>query len=306
MTDGYIITYSNPDTDGVCSAIAYSIYLEKVMGKLFVPYFSGDISKETRYVLDNAGIQCDGYSEFNQDKKIIVVDTHNVTQLNYLSRYENIIEIIDHHPDGEKTKFGNALIDNRKIGAVASIIGEKILNKGLMTTQIAIMIGSAIVSNTLNFTVPATSVYDRNIYDGLQKYYKFTDAYIFDMLSKRDEFLSKTTLEILRNDVKVFEIGQKKIAISQIETMNSALVLKRKDLFSKINEIQKLESVDYFIVNIVDISNKKSFVLSSEEALYITKKIFNQDMKSIESFNRILQRKTDFIPQIYKLMEDIK
>ncbi|WP_371361499.1 Cobalt-dependent inorganic pyrophosphatase [Sporomusa rhizae] len=52
----YVIGHRNPDTDSICSAIAYA-HLKNALGEYVVPARAGKINPETKYVLDSFGIQ---------------------------------------------------------------------------------------------------------------------------------------------------------------------------------------------------------------------------------------------------------
>lgn len=52
----YVIGHRNPDTDSICSAIAYA-QLKNALGEQAVPVRAGKINAETKYVLDFFGIQ---------------------------------------------------------------------------------------------------------------------------------------------------------------------------------------------------------------------------------------------------------
>ncbi|WP_093793755.1 putative manganese-dependent inorganic diphosphatase [Sporomusa acidovorans] len=52
----YVIGHRNPDTDSICSAIAYA-HLKTALGEHTVPARAGKINAETKYVLDVFGVQ---------------------------------------------------------------------------------------------------------------------------------------------------------------------------------------------------------------------------------------------------------
>ena len=53
----YVIGHMNPDTDSICSAIAYAYLKEKVNGKPYYPRRAGQLNLETKYVLERFGFQ---------------------------------------------------------------------------------------------------------------------------------------------------------------------------------------------------------------------------------------------------------
>lgn len=48
----YIIGHKNPDTDSICSAIAYAEFKNKTGNKKAVPYRLGSLNRETKFILD--------------------------------------------------------------------------------------------------------------------------------------------------------------------------------------------------------------------------------------------------------------
>ncbi len=52
-----VIGHKNPDTDSICSAIAYAHYKNEVLGIPAVPYRAGNINPQTRFVLDYFKVQ---------------------------------------------------------------------------------------------------------------------------------------------------------------------------------------------------------------------------------------------------------
>lgn len=57
----YIIGHKNPDTDSICSAIAYADVKNKIGDAIYVPKRAGQVSEETQFVLDRFGIKPPGY-----------------------------------------------------------------------------------------------------------------------------------------------------------------------------------------------------------------------------------------------------
>ena len=58
----YIIGHKNPDTDSICSAIAYAdIKNRTTQGKKYIPKRAGQLNEETEYVLNRFGVQPPGY-----------------------------------------------------------------------------------------------------------------------------------------------------------------------------------------------------------------------------------------------------
>ena len=58
----FVIGHKNPDTDSICSAIAYAdIKNRTTQDKKYIPKRAGQINEETEYVLNRFGVQPPGY-----------------------------------------------------------------------------------------------------------------------------------------------------------------------------------------------------------------------------------------------------
>lgn len=53
----YVVGHKNPDTDSICSAIAYAELKKKVTGEEYVARRAGQINEETQYVLSKFGVK---------------------------------------------------------------------------------------------------------------------------------------------------------------------------------------------------------------------------------------------------------
>ena len=58
----YIIGHKNPDTDSICSAIAYADLKNRLnKGNKYAAKRAGQINEETEYVLKRFGVEAPGY-----------------------------------------------------------------------------------------------------------------------------------------------------------------------------------------------------------------------------------------------------
>lgn len=57
MAKTYVIGHKNPDTDSICSAIAYANLRQKITGEIHEAKRAGQINEETAYVLERFGVE---------------------------------------------------------------------------------------------------------------------------------------------------------------------------------------------------------------------------------------------------------
>ena len=53
----YVVGHKNPDTDSICSAIAYAALKTKITGIHHEPRRAGQLNEETQYVLEHFGVK---------------------------------------------------------------------------------------------------------------------------------------------------------------------------------------------------------------------------------------------------------
>lgn len=54
----YVVGHKNPDTDSICTAIAYAnITKTKITGETYEPRRAGQLNEETQYVLEHFGVK---------------------------------------------------------------------------------------------------------------------------------------------------------------------------------------------------------------------------------------------------------
>lgn len=56
----WVVGHKNPDTDSICSAIAYAHLKNKTTKGTFIPKRAGELNEETKYVLDTFGVKTPG------------------------------------------------------------------------------------------------------------------------------------------------------------------------------------------------------------------------------------------------------
>ncbi len=301
-----VVSYENPDTDGVACSIAMAYLLSIQEADNYVPAVIGNINAETEYVLEEL--------HFNKPMKLeeigmdvssyVLVDTHHVLQLPKDFPYDKVKMVIDHHPGGNNRQFSNALIDNRKIGAAASIVAERYFHAGHNEEAILRLLALAIVSNTLNFTAPSTTVFDRSMFHRINNMYPISEQLISAMFEARSKVLFQDMKAALASDVKLVNSDIGTVGISQLEVYDLLAGIDVETVMSELKAFEKKDGIVY-LFNGVDIKMGKSIVICAGDlGRALAGKIFNLPFDNgYELFDRVLLRKTDFFPNINEKTE---
>jgi inorganic pyrophosphatase/exopolyphosphatase/phosphohistidine swiveling domain-containing protein len=301
-----VTTYINPDTDGICTSIAYCYYA-KAKGIACRPIYFGNLDKETIFVLNWLDVPFPEQVKTAGDfAEMVIVDTHHVSQLPKDISLDKVVEIIDHHPNGDWENFPNAKIQNDEIGAAATIIAERMKDEYILPDRaIAGIMALAIISNTLNFTAPSTSQRDRNALDWLKTFIKIDDELVADMFNARSDVSEMSSQEIILGNLKEFKWGNTKAGISQIEMTDVRSIIERADFIDSVLKVKESLSLDFLLFTGVNILKRTSIICCPDNKCLriVTEAMGFVTGTLVFEVDRMLLRKTDFIPSLKSYFE---
>lgn len=305
-----VFGHKSPDTDTVCSAIAYTWYLSNKKDSEAKAYIQGDINRETEFILNTFKIdKPELLDRLNEGDKIVIVDTNNPDELPDNLELVEIIEILDHHKlAGGLSTSQPISITIRPIACTATIIWQIMKQEGNndVPQDIAGLMVSAILSDTLKFTSPTTTEEDKKAAQELAKIASIDiDKHADKMFEAKSDLSGMNSSDILLSDSKLFDMGSKKVRISVVETTKPENALKmKKKLIEEMQDIKKRESLHAMFFFIVDILKSQSTLLvpsKHEEDLAI--KTFNSTFKDgIVILPGIVSRKKQIVPALEKVL----
>ena len=159
----FVIGHKNPDTDSICSAIAYAELKCKVTGEKYTAARCGEVNAETSYVLERFGInEPEFVASVEPQTKLILVDHNETTQaVDGLAEAE-LLEIIDHHKIGDIQTMVPIYFRNQPVGCTATIVTLLYKeNKVEIAKETAGLLCAAILSDTLLFRSPTCTPLDK-------------------------------------------------------------------------------------------------------------------------------------------------
>lgn len=301
----YVIGHKSPDTDTVCSAIAYAGYLNKKRVKA-EPAVAGEINPETKFVLDYFKVKTPKILETAAGLKLTLVDHNEKSQSPDGTADARIVEIIDHH----KMAFEYAepiYIHTEPVGSTATIIGKVMLadKKFKISRETAGILVSAILSDTVVFKSPTTTKEDIETAKKLAVKARIKNLKKFGIEVKKQKASLKglSAEQIIRSDFKEFAAGGKKFAIGQIEVVDLAEAKERKqEIFGKMDEIQKQNNYDFAALMETDIINGGTELLVSGNPAP-AEKAFGIKLENNSAYVKgMMSRKKDAIPPLMKAL----
>jgi manganese-dependent inorganic pyrophosphatase len=302
-----ITSYKNPDLDGVACAIAYAEFLEAI-GTHAVPLLFGEPHIEAKFVLEqfNTPIPADGQLRLKNQSKVILVDASDLRGISNLIYPGQVIEIIDHRIENQANKFLSASIQIELVGSCATLITEKFFNKKITPSKsAAILLYSAIISNTVNFKASVTTERDKKIAAWLLHQIKLPKNYVQKMFKAKSQ-IKQHLKESLENDFATFYLNGSKLGVAQFEIIKARDFLRSNEDYinNALRALKLKKGLDYIFLTIVDIDNGNNIfvVIDSESEELLTKSLRVKFKDRVATKKGILMRKT-IVPMLRKYLE---
>ena len=301
-----VFGHKNPDTDTICSAIAYA-ELKNKLGKDVKAVRLGEVNEETKYALNYFKVEKPELVENVDGKEIILVDHNERTQTADGFEEAKVLELIDHH------RISNFNVDEplyarvEPVGCTATIILKLFKENGLAPSkETAGLMLSAIISDTLLFKSPTCTQCDAKAGKELAEIAGVDlKEYGLEMLKAGTALGDKSEAELLNMDMKIFEIDGEKIGVAQVNTVNEAEVLERKEkLLAEIDNIIAKEGLKFFMLAITNILTNDSTALVSGNGNDVIEKAFGEKVDSnLVTLKGVVSRKKQIIPPLTKAIQ---
>lgn len=297
--------YNTMDLDGSSCAFAYAELLRKQGNNATAGIFE-TLKKEAEFIFNKFNIPpLENASKFVKNSDVILVDASDLKISNKI-KLEQVIEIIDHRKFHEADKFPNAKIQIELVGAAATMVAEKFYNSKIeMSKESAILLYSAIVSNTINFQANVTTERDRKIADWLKSKITLPKNYVHELFAAKSEF-DKPLKEIFMDYFASPTFGNMQFGIVQLEIVEAEKFVKNnlKQIEETLSEIKKEKTLDKIFLTCIDIEKGFNiFVAFDEDAKKIIEKALNVKFEgNITKRSGIIMRK-EMVPLLKEYFE---
>lgn len=289
MDQIYVFGHKSPDTDTVCSAIAYA----KI--KNFIPARLGELNEETAYVLNFFGVEKPEILIDAKGKKVVLVDHNEFSQSADGIAEAEILGVIDHH----KINFSyNSPINfhSEPLGSTATVIAKKYFDK-IKDSKIAGILLASILSDTVVFKSPTTTEEDKIIAEKLSKIAGIHDMIKFGIeIKKTKASISNKPIEaVIRSDFKDFDFHGKKVGIGQSELVDIEEAYKRRqEIMEYLNSIKAgYEMVVFIATDIIKEGSELFFVGDAGKIEKAFKKKISGNSVYLEG---VMSRKKQVVP----------
>lgn len=301
MEKALIFGHKNPDTDTICSAIAYAD-LKTKLGQDVEAVRLGEVNGETQFALDQFKIAAPRLikTAANEVNKVILVD-HNERQQSVSDIEEvTVVEVIDHHRIANFETSGPLYFRAEPVGCTATILNKMYKENGIeVSAPIAGLMLSAIISDSLLFKSPTCTEQDVAAARELAAIAGVdADTYGLDMLKAGADSSQKTIAELISLDAKEFVMGQSKVEIAQVNAVDvNDVLVKQPELEAAIEAIISSKGLDLFVFVVTDILNNDSVALAYGTSTKAVEKAYNVTLSDSRAILKgVVSRKSQIVP----------
>lgn len=297
-----IFGHKNPDTDSIMSSMVME-NLEKKLGNSNVKAVrTGDVNKETKYVLNFLGIEApELISGVEDNQNVILVDHNEATQSADNIGNAKVLKVIDHH--AVNFNMSSPLYYRAEpVGCTATVLYKLYKENDVeIDKTTATLMLSAIASDTLVLKSPTTTEYDKKVVKDLEK---ITDldinVYGVDMLKAGTDISDYTPEQVINIDSKLFEQSNKKFRIAQVNTADLDSIFKNQAYFEQaINDDIQKENLDFYVFAATDIINSNSKIISLGNDAPVVEKAFGVSVDNHTAMlENVVSRKKQMLPPI--------
>jgi manganese-dependent inorganic pyrophosphatase len=305
-----IFGHKNPDTDTICSAIAYA-ELKTKLGFDVEPVRLGEINGETQYALDHFKVEAPRLVETvaNEANSVILVD-HNERQQSASDIDKvRVIEVIDHHRIANFETSHPLYYRAEPVGCTATILNKLYKEKGVaIRKEIAGLMLSAIISDSLLFKSPTCTEEDVAAARELAEIAGVNaETYGLEMLKAGADLSDKTIAQLISLDAKEFQMGSYKVEIAQVNAVDTNDVLvKQAELEAALSNIIADKGLDLFVFVVTDILNNDSVVLALGRVTKAVEQAYNVTLVNNKAVLKgVVSRKSQIVPVLTETLNKL-
>jgi len=239
---------------------------------------------------------------------LILVDHNEKSQGVEGIEEAHLVEIIDHHRLGGLETGEPIFIRHEPVGATATIIANMSWHRGIdIPENIAGLLLSAIISDTLLFKSPTCTEKDRDTAARLATIAKIDNIIDFGVtvLRSGSVIAQRDPSDIISTDMKEFDMGESRVAVSQVFVMTLDDVREKQDVIhDAMVKVLNGGHLDMFCLCATDILQETSMLIHAGKLEQHIIHAFGEPEQTepyyIWILPGVMSRKSQIIPPLMK------
>lgn len=254
-----------------------------------------------------AGIVSRGSFLDKPKKRLVLVDHNEVDQSIPGAREAEILEIVDHHRVGAVMSREPFSLNVRPVGCTCTILHKLYRQYGVaLPTEMALLMLSAILSDTVLLKSPTTTDEDRTAVDSLSRH-AGVDAMkwgedIFSSVARPEDLNPKAAVSA---DFKKYEMGDLRFGIGQTEVQTLAGIDEASGgLVAALDGQMSEEGLAWVLLLLTDVVNGDSVLFSRGLDETADRLPYEKTSQGRYFLPGILSRKKQLLPEVFRAIEE--
>ncbi|GEB76980.1 manganese-dependent inorganic pyrophosphatase [Sporolactobacillus inulinus] len=304
-----VFGHKSPDTDAICSAIAFAD-LKKQLGEDVEAVRLGDLNGETEYVVNHFGVAVPRLIKTvaNEVPAVYLVDHNERAQSADDIEDVEVLSVVDHHRIANFETKAPLFYRAEPVGCTATIINKLYKEAGAtLSKTIAGLMLSSIISDTLLFKSPTCTDEDVKAAKELEAISGVdVQTYGLDMLKAGTNIADKSAEELITLDMKPFEMGKYAVEIAQVNVVDTDDALSRQaELESAISKEIEAKNLDLFVLAVTNILTSDSQALILGKAAAAAESAFKVTLDNhVATLKGVVSRKKQIVPVLTESLAD--
>ena len=297
----YVFGHRNPDSDSIVGAIAISYLKNQLEDEEYIPSRQGDISDETRFILDKFDGQLPILKTSVAGERVYLVDSTDKAHFQDDIDQATILGIIDHHKLGDIMTSTPLECWIRPIGCSNTVVKEVYDALGVtIPKDIAGMMMMAILSDTVIFKSPTCTKADTKAVKELAKIAQIENykELAMEMFIVKSATTGASARDLNTKDYKPFDMNGYKVGVNQLEMIDISALDDRKDeIYADMIVMKEDEGLHTMLVLLTDIMKEGSQLLCVSDDASKIEKAFGKKLENNQMWlDGVLSRKKQVIP----------
>ena len=239
--------------------------------------------------------------------RIALVDHNELGQAVNGASEVQITEILDHHRLGNIPTEQPILFINRPVGSTCSIVADLFKTHKLTPEpNIAGIMMAGIISDTLLLNSPTATPLEGELLDWLSPIAGIEPEALADIIfTAGSVVINSKPAEVISSDCKIYDEGELRFSVSQIEELGFDKFWKKEDALGKALEAYRIKEKLFFsFLLVTDINSHDSLlVVAGNDELKASINYPQRGQSNIYELSGIVSRKKQLIPYISSLLK---
>ncbi|MFT3781449.1 MAG: putative manganese-dependent inorganic diphosphatase [Nibricoccus sp.] len=242
--------------------------------------------------------------------RLVLVDHNEMTQAVPGAAEVTITEVIDHHRLGVLNTQQPILFINEPVGSTCTIVADMFRREGLTPKpEIAGMMMSGIISDTLHLNSPTTTEKDASLLDWLSKIADVNSGELANTIfSSGSVIIANSPEKVIRSDFKIYDEMGVRYSVSQVEELGFGnFWAHSKKLATALEQVAQAEGLAFASLLITDINTQNSLLLVKGDAEFISRVTYpHVEQNEIFDMPGVVSRKKQLIPYITSVLREMQ